>query len=55
MKSEQISIGAFLTRKTQKLETLINEARLAIELLKEHRAALITNAVTGKINVEGMA
>ena len=50
--SEQSTILSFLSRETAKIDTLVEEARDAIELLKEHRAALITNAVTGKINVE---
>lgn len=48
----QQAIAIYLDKKTVKMETLINEAESAIELLKEHRSALITNAVTGKINVE---
>lgn len=48
----QRAIVLFVTRETVKLDTLVAEAESAIALLKEHRAALITNAVTGKINVE---
>lgn len=51
----QNAISAFLKRESAKLDTLIAEAESAIALLKEHRAALITNAVTGKINVEDYA
>ena len=51
-KKEQTTISAFLTRETTKIDALDKETQDAIELLKEHRAALITNAVTGKINVE---
>ncbi|HRW25399.1 MAG TPA: restriction endonuclease subunit S [Spirochaetia bacterium] len=51
----QQAIAMYLDKKTVKMETLINEAESAIELLKEHRSALITNAVTGKINVEASA
>lgn len=49
---EQRAIAAFLDKETAKMDTLVTEAESAIELLKEHRSALITNAVTGKINVE---
>ncbi|MDZ5646981.1 restriction endonuclease subunit S [Nitrospirillum sp. BR 11828] len=37
-----------------KLDTLTAEAQSAIALLKEHRAALISAAVTGKIDVRGL-
>jgi Fic family protein len=40
------------SRETSKLDALVKEAEDAIGLLKERRAALITSAVTGKINVE---
>ena len=53
--SEQSTILSFLSRETAKIDALVKETRDAIELLKEHRAALITNAVTGKINVEEWA
>ncbi len=53
-KCEQDSIVSFLDKKIRKIDNLISETESAIELLKEHRSALITNAVTGKINVEGM-
>lgn len=39
---------------TAKIDTLIAKARQAIELQKEHRTALISAAVTGKIDVRGM-
>lgn len=51
--ADQAAIATFLDRETSKLETLVTESQSAIELLKEHRSALITEAVTGKINVEG--
>jgi len=50
--SEQKAIAAYLDRETAKLDALVAEAEGAIELLKERRSALITAAVTGKINVE---
>lgn len=49
--SEQNAIVAHLDRHNGKLDTLITEAERAITLLKERRAALISAAVTGKINV----
>jgi type I restriction enzyme S subunit len=52
---EQQAISSFLEIETSKIDTLVSESESAIELLKEHRSALITNAVTGKINVENIA
>jgi type I restriction enzyme S subunit len=52
--SEQKAIVTFLDRETTKLDTLITEARRGIELLKERRTALISAAVTGKIDVRGL-
>jgi len=51
----QRAIVILLKREAAKIDTLVSEAESAIELLKEHRSALITNAVTGKINVEAYA
>jgi restriction endonuclease S subunit len=50
----QSAITAFLDRETAKIETLIAEAQQAINLLKERRGALISAAVTGKIDVRGV-
>lgn len=49
--SEQLAIATFLDRETAKLDTLISKIYQAIELQKESRSALITAAVTGKIDV----
>ena len=48
---EQRSIAAFLDLETAKLDNLIARVHEAIELLKELRTALISAAVTGKIDV----
>ena len=48
---EQIAIATFLDRETAKIDTLIAEATKAITLLQERRSALISAAVTGKIDV----
>ncbi len=50
---EQIAIAAYLDRETAKIDTLIEKCETAIELLKERRTALISAAVTGKIDVRG--
>jgi type I restriction enzyme S subunit len=49
--AEQLVIAAFLNTETAKFDTLTVEASRAIELLQERRSALISAAVTGKINV----
>ena len=48
---EQKKIVAFLNKETTKIDTLIEKCETAIELLKERRTALISAAVTGKIDV----
>jgi len=49
--SEQKVIGNFLDRKTEQIDTLIAAEQRKIELLKEYRQSLISEAVTGKIDV----
>lgn len=53
--AEQKTITEFLDRETAKVDALIEKSRKAIELQKEHRASLISAAVTGKIDVRGLA
>ena len=48
---EQRAIAAFLERETAKIDVLVAKVREAIDRLKELRAALISAAVTGKIDV----
>lgn len=48
---EQRSISAYLESETAKLDALVAKVREAIEHLKELRTALISAAVTGKIDV----
>ena len=48
---EQRAIAAFLDRETEKIDTLVTKIETAIERLQEYRSALITAAVTGKIDV----
>jgi restriction endonuclease S subunit len=50
---EQRLIADFLDRETVKLDALVAKVKAAIERLQEYRAALITAAVTGKIDVRG--
>ena len=49
--SEQQQIANFLDRKTQQIDELIDAEQRKIELLKEYRQSLISEAVTGKIDV----
>ena len=48
---EQRAIADFLDRETVRLDTLVTKMETAIERLYEYRAALITAAITGKIDV----
>lgn len=48
---EQSTIATFLDLETAKIDTLISKAEQAIVLQREHRIALISAAVTGKIDV----
>jgi type I restriction enzyme, S subunit len=48
---EQEVIAAFLDRQTAKLDAMVTKVREAIERLKELRSAVISAAVTGKIDV----
>ena len=48
---EQKEIVEFIQAELIKLDSVIEESRLAIELLTERRSALISAAVTGKIDV----
>jgi type I restriction enzyme S subunit len=52
---EQRDIIAALDIELSKLDTLTAEAQRAIDLLQERRTALISAAVTGRIDVRGLA
>lgn len=49
--SEQATIADFLDCETAKIDTMAAKVELAIERLQEYRAAFISAAVTGKIDV----
>ena len=49
--SEQRTIAAYLDRETARLDRMIEKVAAAIERLQEYRTALITAAVTGRIDV----
>lgn len=52
---EAMQIAAHIETQTSKIDTLISLTERSIELLKEKRSALITAAVTGKIDVREAA
>ena len=51
---EQAAIAAYLDEETAKLDALVGKVEAAVERLQEYRTALITAAVTGKIDVRGV-
>jgi len=51
---EQLQIVSYLEELTNKIDLLIQKSKNSIELLKEHRASLISAAVTGKIDINQM-
>jgi type I restriction enzyme S subunit len=53
--NEQEKIAQFLDYKTKQIDQQKAKIKQAIELLKEYRTSLITNAVTGKIDVSQIA
>ena len=50
---EQRTIAGFLDRETAKIDSVAAKTEAAIERLHEYRTALITAAVTGKIDIRG--
>ena len=51
--AEQIKISAYLDEMSSKFESIETSAQRQVELLQERRTALISAAVTGKIDVRG--
>lgn len=54
-KEEAVAIVAHIQDQTSRIDTLIAKTERSIELLREKRSALITAAVTGKIDVRDAA
>lgn len=50
---EQKDIALFLDNETARIDALMDKAKQSITLLKEHRAAFITAAITGQIDLRG--
>jgi len=53
-RTEQKDIANFLDRETATIDGMVAKVETAIERLQEYRGALITAAVTGKIDVRGV-
>ncbi|MDE0490132.1 restriction endonuclease subunit S [Psychrobacter sp. A3] len=51
--SEQLEIISHVKNSLKKIDILLNKAEQAIQLMQERRTALISAAVTGKIDVRG--
>lgn len=51
---EQQAIADFLDYETKKLDSLVGKIETATEYLQEYRTALITAAVTDKINLQAI-
>ena len=52
---ERMEITKHVQKEIVQIDALLNESRSSIDLLKERRSALISAAVTGKIDVRGLA
>lgn len=52
-KKEQLSISRFLNDESSAFDELVHSANSIVALLQERRSALISAAVTGKIDVRG--
>jgi type I restriction enzyme S subunit len=50
---DQVEITHIIDSETSKIDRLINKIQSSIEKLQEYRTALISAAVTGKIDVRG--
>jgi len=50
---EQNQIVEYLDEQTQKIDSTIEKETQRIELLKEYRQSLISDVVTGKVDVRG--
>jgi type I restriction enzyme, S subunit len=53
--SEQAAIAAYLDIETARLDSLLQKVEEAVERFQEYRTALVTAAVTGKIDVRKVA
>ena len=51
--AEQLAIASYLEYETAKIDTMTTKIKESIDKLREYRTALISAAVTGKIEVRG--
>ncbi len=51
---EQKQIGDFLDRRTMEMDSLLNDVKNQIEMLIDYRQALISEAVTGKMDLRNL-
>jgi type I restriction enzyme S subunit len=52
---EQVAVVISVQQQTARFNDLIDEAQRGVALLQERRSALISAAVTGQIDVRGLA
>lgn len=52
---EQREIASYLDAKTAEIDSLVADKRRLVERLREYRASLVSEAVTGKFKVPGVA
>ena len=50
---EQLEINSYLNLKCEQFRSLVSKAEAAVSFLQERRTALISAAVTGKIDLRG--
>jgi len=53
-RNEQAKISSFISESVNKIDSLVEKAGVAIRLIQERRTALISAAVTGKIDVRNI-
>lgn len=53
--AEQREIASYLDAKTAEIDSLVADKRRLVERLREYRASLVSEAVTGKFKVPGVA
>ena len=53
-RNTQIKIADYLDEKTAEIDSLIADKQRQVELLREYRKSLISEAVTGKFKVPGL-
>lgn len=54
-RTEQVEIADYLDGEVEKIRLLIEKTESSIQLLKEHRSALIASAVTGKTDLQSVS